>query len=575
MVSRAVTSRCTSPSGLLISAALAAVGCGPRVIYDIGRDMHAEIVLLGGDLHTMDPAAPHATALAVNHSMISVIGDDATVRAEIGPHTLVIELHGKTVTPGLVDAHAHLYQLGSELEQVSVRALGSAEETARVAAAAARDRPPTEWLIGGGWDQNRWPGQQFPTRASLDAAISDRAVMLERIDGHAIWVNGIALRAAGVTAATPDPAGGKILRDGHGEPTGVFIDNAMQLVTRAIPIVAPAVRARRIRAAAQLASSLGLTGVHEMGIDDATIDVYRDLDRRGELPLRVDAFLRGEPAKAAELRTRAPDRAEFGRFHLRGVKFFADGALGSRGARLRADYVDDPGNRGLWVTEPAALTAAIDAAVAGGWQVAVHAIGDAAIGAVLDAYAAARHAHPGDHLLRVEHVQVISADDVARMAALHVIASMQPTHATSDMPWAEARVGAERIVGAYAWRTMLDHHITLAFGSDFPVEEPSPLRGIYAAVTRQDGDGLPAGGWYPAQRLTLDEAIAAFTVGAADAIGEPPGHHGVLAVGRPADLTIYDRPLTPDRGLLEARPELTIVDGRVEYRHQAPAEPAR
>lgn len=333
-----------------------------------------------------------------------------------------------------------------------------------------------------------------------------------------------------------------------------------------MPPATAAVRERRIRAAAQQAIAAGITGVHEMGIEDATADVYVKLATAHQLPLRVYAFLAGDPAHLERLGT-APKPA-VDRFVMRGVKFFADGALGSRGARLFEPYVDDPNNRGLWVTEPAQLSAAVEAAVAHGWQVAIHAIGDAGVGSVLDAYLAAERAHPGDHRLRVEHTQVIAPPDIARMVAAHAIASMQPTHATSDMPWAEQRIGARRILGAYAWRTMLDQGIPLAAGSDFPVEDVAPLLGIYAAVTRQDAKGNPAGGWYPAQKLTLDEAIAAFTTGAAFAEGAE-ATRGMLRVGRPADLTIYDRALAADRTLLDTHVDFTIVEGDVVFDRRA------
>jgi predicted amidohydrolase YtcJ len=508
--------------------------------------------------------------VAIRGGKIVAVGSDAELAALIGPGTEVIELAGRSVTPGLVDAHCHVSGLAADLERVSVRNLGSEQEVAQVVAAAAVGRAAQEWLLGRGWDQNRWPGQKFPTRQSLDAVAADRPVVLERIDGHAMWLNSAALARAGITARTPDPAGGKILRDGRGQPTGVLIDNATALIERATPGPTPEVRERQLRRALALVSSLGLTGAHEMGIDEETAAVYRKLAAAGELPLRIYAF-RSAPADAEALHGTPPAPA-VGRFAMRGVKFFADGALGSRGARLYEDYSDDRGNRGLWVTEPAALTRAVEAAVGGGWQVAVHAIGDAGVGAVLDAFTAAERVHPaaapGGLRLRIEHVQVIAPRDLERLAASGVIASMQPTHATSDMAWAEARVGAQRILGAYAWRAMLDRKIPLAAGSDFPVEQPSPLLGVYSAVTRQSAAGEPAAGWYPAQRLTLDEAIAAFTSGAAYAEGAE-ATRGVIAVGKDADLTVYDRALTPDRQLLATEIALTVVEGEVEYRRGA------
>ncbi len=521
----------------------------------------ATLVLWGGDVRTMDPVHPHATALAVAGDHIIAVGEDRDIRKLAGPATRQIDLAGKTVTPGLIDAHCHLYGLGVDLESVSVRQLGSEAATVAHVVEAATKWPAGEWLVGRGWDQNRWQGGQFPTKASLDV-ITDRPVLLRRIDGHAIWVNSQALAAAKITAATQDPAGGKIVRDAKGQPTGVLIDNAVDLVDAVVPAATPQVRERRIRAAAKAAIEAGITGVHEMGIEDATAAVYRKLAREGELPLRVYAYLAGDPAKLDRVRV-APEPA-VGWFVMRGVKYFADGALGSRGARLLRDYDDDPGNRGLWVTEPDKLALAVDAAVSGGWQVAIHAIGDAAIGSVLDAYLAAQKKHEGERRLRIEHVQVIELEDIRRLVESHAIASMQPSHATSDMPWAEQRVGENRIRGAYAWRTMLDKGIPLAFGSDFPVEDVPPIKGIYAAVTRQDASGKPDGGWYPKQKLTLDEAINAFTLGAAYA-EFAEGTRGMIAVGRAADLTVFDRALAADRSLLETHAMLTIVGGRVVY----------
>ena len=513
----------------------------------------ADLVLQGGDIRTMDPERPHATALAVRGESIVAVGDD--VASWIGPHTRVVELHGATVTPGLVDAHCHLYELGTNLDAIDLRGTTSEQD------AASRVSAKSAWVIGRGWDQNRWPGQAFPSHASIDQVVADRPVVLERVDGHAIWVNAAALRVAGITAQTADPPGGKIVRDAGGAPTGVLIDNATDLVWSKLPVASATEREARIAAAAKIAIAAGLTGIHEMGIEPATARAYEALVDRGALPLRVYAFVLGNPAHPDAIGTPWPAH---GRFQMRGVKFFADGALGSRGARLYEPYDDDPHNSGLWVTEPAQLARAVERAVANGWQVAIHAIGDAGIGSVLDAYEAAERAHPGEHRLRVEHLQVLAAKDLPRVIATHAIASMQPTHATSDMPWAEQRVGKQRILGAYAWRTMLDHRVPLAFGSDFPVEEVNPLLGIYAAVTRQDAAGNPPQGWYPAQRMTLDEAIGAFTRGAAFAEFAEQ-RRGMLAPGREADLTVFDRALAPDRSLLQTHVQMTVVGGQIVY----------
>ncbi len=544
-----MSTRSISLSGLWISAGLLAA-CGKPA--DI-QTSHHDLVLVGAD-----------GAIAIDDGRFVQVGGDVDPD-RIGPETRVIELGERAALPGLVDAHCHLYGLGKSLENVTLRGVASEAEAVKIVVEAAAARGPGEWVLGRGWDQNLWGGE-FPTRASLDAAVTDHPVALRRVDGHAVWVNTRALELAGVTRDTADPQGGRILRDDAGEPTGVLVDNAMDLVEARIPAATDEVRERWIRAGAAYAIERGLTGVHDMGLEPETIAVYERLADAGELPLRVNAYVEGSPAVARELRERRPTRLDDGDdwLQIRGMKLYADGALGSRGAALSADYSDEPGNRGNWVTAPAELRQAILDATAGGWQVAVHAIGDAAIHAVLDAYEEAQHP---ELRLRVEHVQVIAADDVPRFARLGVLASMQPTHATSDMPWAEERVGADRILGAYAWRTLLDAGATLVHGSDFPVEEVSPLLGLYAAVTRQDASGNPPGGWYPAQRMTLDEAIRGFTEGAAYA-GFVEGSRGRIQAGMVADLTVLDRAIAADRSLLDARVDLTIVGGKIVFERE-------
>jgi predicted amidohydrolase YtcJ len=511
----------------------------------------------------MQPDAPRAEAVAIRAGRIAAVGTTAEIRALAGPRTRVIELGGRPVIPGLVDAHCHLYGLGVSLESLSLRGLKSPEAVAQRVADAAAGRPEGEWITGRGWDQNLWTPPEFPARAALDAAAPRHPVALRRIDGHALWANAAALRAAGVGRDTPDPPGGKIFRDAQGEPTGVLIDAAMDLVEAKVPPDPPAVRERRILKAAHLAVSLGLTGVHEMGIDDGTVAVYRALAQAGRLPLRVVAYLSGE-GQIEGLRARRPDADPDGAamFVLRGVKLFSDGALGSRGAALLAPYSDDPGNVGLTVTPPPELARAARIAAETGFQLAVHAIGDRANREVLDAFAAAGAGPGRDLRFRVEHAQVVAPEDIARFAQLGVIASMQPTHATSDMPWAEARVGPSRIRGAYAWRSILATGAHMAFGSDFPVEEPSPLLGLVAAITRQDLEGRPAGGWLPEQRLTLEEALRAFTVEPAFAAFAEQ-HRGRIAPGLVADLTVFDRELVAERKILETEADWVIVGGRV------------
>ena len=495
----------------------------------------ADLVLRGGEIRTMDPAHPIAHAIAVRGDKIVAL-DDVT----IGPKTKVIELQGATVIPSLTDAHAHLSGLGMALVGIDLRGCNSPADCAKRVAAAAPSRG--EWRIGRGWDQNLFADPKFPTHAALDGISGP--VYLRRVDGHAVWANAAALRLAKIDRATKDPDGGKIVRDERGEPTGVFVDGAMSLIEHVLPAPnADSIEAAILRAQS-VALSVGLTEVHEMGIDAATIAAYERLAGDGRLTLRVYAF--AAPAEAQRLLQHAPDRP-IGRFTLRGIKLFADGALGSRGAALLAPYADDPKNSGLVVTPPDQIKQTAQAAVAKGWQLAIHAIGDRANRDVLRAYQDAGVRAPDR--FRIEHAQVVHRDDFGGFRNL-AIASMQPTHATSDMAWAEARIGRERIKGAYAWRTMLNSGVHLAFGSDFPVEKPDVIAGIVAAVKR--------GGWTLEQALTLDEALHAFTTGAAYAAFEEKWR-GTAAPGMAADLTVFDGKF-PDW-----KPKMTIVAGQIAW----------
>jgi predicted amidohydrolase YtcJ len=545
----------------LLALAAALAGCGGT---SVPPRPTADLVFLNGDVVTMDPLRPKADALAVVGDKIEVVGTAAEVKAWIGEHTRVVDLGGRAVTPGLVDGHCHLYGLGQSLEQIDLRGLASPEATAAKIAEAAKTRPKGEWIRGYGWDQNRWPGQAFPSRALLDAAAPDHPVLLERIDGHASWVNGRALDAARIDEKTADPTGGKIVRDPNGAATGIFIDTAMMLVEKATPADSPAVRRRKILAAIAVALRHGITGVHEMGIDDTTVAVYRELAAENALPIRVWALLQGAD-HIDQLASRKAERGS-GRFVLGGVKLYADGALGSRGALLLEPYSDDPKNTGLVIQDRATLERAAKLARQGGWQMAVHAIGDRGNRNVLDAFEAAG-VTPGDRF-RVEHAQILAPEDIPRFAKLGIIASMQPTHATSDMPWAGARVGATRIQGAYAWRSLLDQKAVILGGSDFPVEEVPILYGIGAAVSRQDRSGKPEGGWHPEQRVSLEEALRMFTVAPAFASFQEH-QRGRIVPGFAADLTVFDRALYEEgAALYQTRVDMTIVEGKIAFERE-------
>jgi predicted amidohydrolase YtcJ len=505
----------------------------------------AELILQHGDIATGDAAHPHASAVAIQNGLVVAVGSEAEVAPFAGNKTRVVELGGRAVIPALTDAHAHLFALGEAMIAVDLRGCNSPDACAQKLAG----KHAKGWLLGRGWDQNLFSPAKFPTRAPLDRVVTDGPAWLERIDGHAGWANSKALAAAKIDRDTKDPPGGRILRDDKGEPTGILVDAAMSLVERAMPAATPAEIEAAILRAQDYAVAEGLTSVHEMGIGAEVIDVYRALATEGRLKLRVYAF--AGAADADHVLLRAPDdNAPGSMFALRGIKLYADGALGSRGASLMTPYSDDPQNRGLVLMPGDAIEGIARRARKAGWQVAVHAIGDRANHDVLEAFARAGVV-PADRF-RIEHAQIVELDDIARFARLGVIASMQPVHAVSDQPWVQARLGKTRLAGAYAWRRMLQAGVHLAFGSDFPVEEPSLVAGLRAAVARP---------WTQDQRVTLDEAIAAYTTGAAYA-SFSESWRGRLAVGQAADLTVFAQPLS---SLTSSRAMMTVVGGRVVF----------
>lgn len=483
------------------------------------------------------------------------------------------------VVPGLIDAHGHLMNLGFALLRADLVGAASKAEIIERLQAYAETVPADAWIIGRGWDQNDWPEKAFPTAADLDAAFPDRPVWLERVDGHAGWGNTAALRAAQAKHGQSFDGdwqvdGGRILREG-GKATGVFIDAAATFIDAAVPAPSEALREEAFERALAAAAANGLTGVHDMGVSRDDLALYQRFADAGRLTLRVEAYADGDRDALADRCAQGPYVHDGGRLAMRGVKVYMDGALGSRGAALIADYSDEPGHRGLLLMRQEALEALLAKVKGCGLQAATHAIGDLANRLVLDGYAKVLgpDAATSDHRWRIEHAQVVSPKDLPRFAELGVIASMQPTHATSDMPWAEARLGAERLRGAYAWKTLKDDGARLALGSDFPVESVDPRLGLYSAVTRQDLEGLPLGGWQPQERLTMVDALAGFTADAAFA-NRREGELGRLVEGHRADFVVLDA----DPGTVEAPaiPKLVVratwVDGEPVY--QRPAEAA-
>lgn len=521
------------------------------------------------DVHVYTPVGPEIRSyagLVIENGRVAQLlatGDALPASSDIKR----VDGHGATVLPGLIDAHGHVLDLGQEQLQVDLR--GSASIPAAVARvrAFAQKNPSDPWIVGNGWNQVLWPDKQFPQATDLDAATGTRPALLSRVDGHAVWINTAALKIAGITRDSQDPAGGQIVRDSAGAPTGVLVDNAMDLVRSHLPAPTDADLQRALGASMQNLAAVGLTGVHDAGIDMRTYEAYRALGKADRLPIRIYAML-ADSKDARAVIARGPKPAEFDdRLRMQAVKAWVDGALGSRGATLLEDYSDRPHHRGLAIYTPPQIAELAKLTTQYGWQLNVHAIGDAGNRLMLDTFEQNMTAAQRQALRpRIEHAQVIALSDLPRFAKLGVIASMQPTHATSDMNMAEDRVGHDRIKGAYAWRTLLDSGARMAFGSDFPVELPDPFFGLYAAVTRQDRDGHPPGGWYPQQKLTRAESLRLFTIDAAYA-GHMETEVGSLQAGKWADFILIDRDYfnVPESEIDDIQVNATYVAGKRVY----------
>jgi predicted amidohydrolase YtcJ/DNA-binding transcriptional ArsR family regulator len=528
----------------------------------------ADLIVTGAHIYTVDDSRPAAQAFAVRNGVFTFVGSASEAMALRGPNTRVVDMKGATIVPGLADAHGHLSGLGEFLRDADLVGSLSYEEAIARTVKHAGKPAKGEWVIGRGWDQNRWASKQFPTSDALTRAFPDNPAMLERVDGHALLANARAMQEAGITAATKDPEGGRIIRDASGNPTGVFVDNAKGLIMRAIPSDTPAQIERSMAAALAECYRWGLVAVHDPGESRRTIDVMESMAKKGAFDLRGYILISDDSADIAHYYTLGPRSALYGgHLWVRAIKLYADGALGSRGAALLSPYSDDPGNSGLLVSTEPHLQAVATAALRNGFQVATHAIGDRGNRNVLDAYEAALKAVPtANHRFRVEHAQIIDPADIPRFAQLGVIPSMQASHQTSDMRWAEDRLGPSRIHGAYAWRSLLNTGVIVPNGTDFPVEHVNPLITFHSAVTREDATGWPNGGWYPEQRMTRDEALRSMTIWPAYA-GFQEHLMGSITPGKYADFTVLDRDImtVPDSDILGTSVVATYIGGKSVY----------
>jgi predicted amidohydrolase YtcJ len=548
-----------------VLAGLAASTAAPAIASASGD---ADLIVTAETIHTAGAGAPRAQAFAVRGGRFIYVGSREGVRALRGRGTKMLDLGGATVLPGLIDAHLHFLHVGQALHEVDLAHAPSYDEVVRRTVAFAASSPDA-WIIGDGWDQNLWLDKAFPAHEALSAALPDRPVVLNRIDGHAVLANAKAMALAGITPETADPSGGRIVRDAHGAPTGIFVDNAKTLVTRAIPAPSHDQLVRASAAALHECHRWGLTAIGDPGVGANGIAAYEALERDGRYTLRNHVMLAGsDDALIAAYLLRGPRAlASGGHLAIRAIKLYADGALGSRGAALLAPYDDDPGNTGLLLTPPAKIQDVAARALRAGFQVCTHAIGDRGNRTVLDAYEAALRAVPvRDHRFRIEHAQVLAPSDVPRFAALGVIPSMQTTHQISDMAWAGARLGSQRVLGAYAWRSLLDAGVTIANGTDAPIEVVDSRRTFHAAIARQNEANQPPGGWYPRQRMTREEALRSMTIWAARA-NFMERVAGSIAVGKYADFAVLDRDWMriPPEEIMATRFLATYSAGREVY----------
>lgn len=531
-----------------------------------------DLIVTNARIYTVDQNRPVVDAMAIRDGRIVATGPARLIAALKGANTQVVDLEGKTVIPGMIDAHVHLMGLGQGLRTVDLRGTTSYDEVVARVVERAKTSPAGSWIVGRAWDQNDWPDTRFPTHEKLSAAVPNHPVFLVRVDGHAALANAAAMKTAGLTTAAKDPFGGQILRDERNAPTGVLIDRAQGLVARAIPPASKEELRAAAIAATQEMNRWGLTGVHDAGVGRESIDVFEEVAKEGKFSVRNYVMIANDDSTIAHYLRRGPQANLYdGRLWIKAIKISADGALGSRGAALLEPYSDDPKNTGLALVPPGRVKQVSTLALERGFQVNVHAIGDRANRVVLDEFEAALKDRPSaDHRFRVEHAQIIHPDDIPRFAQLGVIPSMQASHQTSDMYWAGNRLGQQRLLGAYAWRSLLNSGVIIPNGSDLPVEQTNPLISFHASVSRQDDNNWPAGGWFPEQRMTREEALKSMTIWAAwSAFMER--EVGSLEAGKYADFVVLDQDImrVPDELILQTRVLSTWLGGKAVYRRES------
>jgi len=548
-------------SWLLLAAAL--------VSAESAASPAADLVLRGGRVWA-GKGRPAATAIAVKDGRVAALGSDTDVQPLIGPGTRVVDLHGRLVVPGFNDAHVHFLSGGFGLLSVDLRDARDEQDFAARIGAHARTLPRGTWIQEGNWDHETWPSKALPTRALIDAVTPDHPVFVQRLDGHMALANSLALRLAGVTRESKDPDGGTIVRDAAGEPTGILKDNAEELVTRAIPEPSREMNLRAARAALKEAARVGVTTIQDNSSVDA-LRTYQDLRAAGELTARFYVWRYAssalEPLEKAGLRTGLGDEW----IRLGALKILSDGSMGSGTAAFFDPYTDDPRTTGLLLHPVPELERLIREADAAGFQLAVHAIGDRANSLVLDAFEKAAAANPArERRFRIEHAQVVRKADLARYRRLGVIASVQPSHGIDDMRWAERRIGKERARDAYNIRSFTEAGVAVAFGTDWFVEPLDPRLGLYAAVTRERPEGGPPGGWFPEEKIALEDALDLYTRGSAYAEFAEK-EKGTLDPGLLADLVVFAADLfrIPPREILTTPVDFTVAGGRVVFDREA------